>query len=95
MSSEKLTEIERKTYEFIKSAGDIHPRDMPNRNMIGAISTLKHRGLVEIYRDYTSSHQKKKKKFVRIKRELPQEGEETESLDDASAEQTPTMEDEN
>jgi hypothetical protein len=90
-----LTKIERKTYEFIRSAGGIHPRDMPDRNMVGAISTLKYRGLVEIYKAYTSSYQKKKKKFVRIKRELPQEGEEAESLDDESAEQTPTMEDEN
>ena len=93
MTSKKLTEIEKKTYEFIRNAGSIHPRDMPDHNMVGAVSTLKHRGLVEIYRDYTSSHQKKKKKFVRIKSELSYE--EAESPDDTSAEQAPATENEN
>jgi hypothetical protein len=48
------SEIERKTYEFIKEVGEIQPKNMPDRRMVGAIANLKNKGLVEIYKKYTS-----------------------------------------
>jgi len=60
-----LTEIERKTYEFIKEAGEIQPKNMPDGRMVGAIANLKNKGLVEIYKKYTSLFRRKKKKFVK------------------------------
>jgi hypothetical protein len=62
-----LTEIERKTYEFIKEAGEIQTTNMPDSRMVGAISNLKNRGLVEIYKKYTSIYRRRKKKFVKAK----------------------------
>ena len=63
-----LTEMERKTYEFIKKAGEVQTGNMPNSRMMGALANLKNKGLVEIYKKYTSIYRRKKKKFVRIKR---------------------------
>jgi hypothetical protein len=63
---ENLTAAERATYALIAKAKDIRPRNLPNRRMIGAVSTLKDKGLIEIYRRYTSISRRKKKKFVRI-----------------------------
>jgi len=63
-----LSEIERRTYEFIKEAGEIQPKNMPDSRMVGAIATLKNKGLVEIYKKYTSIFRRKKKKFVKTKR---------------------------
>jgi len=63
-----LTKIEKKTYEFIKEAGEIQPKNMPDSRMVGAIANLKNQGLVEIYKKYTSIFRRKKKKFVKAKR---------------------------
>ena len=60
-----LTEIERKTYEFIKEAGEIQTKNMPDSRMVGAITNLKNKGLVEISKKYTSIFRRKKKKFVK------------------------------
>jgi hypothetical protein len=62
-----LTELERKTYEFIKEVGEVQTKNMPDRRMMGAITQLKNRGLVEIYKKYTSIFRRKKKKFVKAK----------------------------
>jgi hypothetical protein len=64
-----LTEIERKTYEFIKEVGEIQPKNLPDR-MMGAVSNLKNKGLVEVYKKYTSLFRRKKKKFVKAKSSL-------------------------
>lgn len=68
MTHRDLTEIERKTYRFIEEAGEIQPKNLPESRMLGAIASLKNKGLVEIYKKYTSIYQHKKKKFVKIKR---------------------------
>ena len=67
MNLKDLTEIERKTYEFIKEAGEIQPKSMPDSRMVGAIATLKNKGLVEIYKKYTSIYRRKKKKLIKTK----------------------------
>jgi len=67
-----LSDIEKKTYEYIQSVGEIMPRDVPDTRMVGAIASLKDKGLVEIYRKYTSISRRKKKKFVRIKQNEPE-----------------------
>ncbi len=64
---EGLSDIEKKTYEYIQSVGEIMPRDVPDRRMVGAIASLKDKGFVEIYSKYTSIFRRKKKKFVRMK----------------------------
>jgi hypothetical protein len=66
LDAKNLTAAERTTYVFIAEAKEIRPGNLPNKTMIGAISTLKNKGLVEIYRRYTSHSRRKKKKFVRI-----------------------------
>jgi hypothetical protein len=65
-----LGTIEKKTYEFIRNSGEIQPRDVPDKRMVGAIASLKSKGLVEIYSRYTSRFRKKKKKFVRISEDV-------------------------
>jgi hypothetical protein len=61
-----LTPAERATFIFIAEAKEIRPRSLPNKTMIGAVSTLKNKGLVKIYTTYTSLSRRKKKKLVRI-----------------------------
>ncbi len=67
MNLEKLSRIERKTYDFIKDVEEIQTRNLPNRRMFGAIPSLKNKGLVEVYKKYTSNFRRKKKKFVKIR----------------------------
>ncbi len=65
MNLKDSTEIERKTYEFIKEAGEIQPKNMPDSRMVGAIASPKNKELVEIIKKYTSIFRGKKKKFVK------------------------------
>jgi len=67
MKLKDLTEIEKKTYEFIKKVGEIQPKNMPDRRMVGAVVNLKNKGLVEIYKRHTGRYRRKKKKFVKVK----------------------------
>ena len=67
MKLKDLTEIEKKTYEFIKKVGEIQPKNMPDRRMVGAVINLKNKGLVEIYKRHTGRYCRKKKKFVKVK----------------------------
>ena len=62
-----LGEIEKETYEFIRDAGEIQTRNLPNKRMTGALARLESMGLIEIYKRYTSIYRRKKKKFARIK----------------------------
>jgi len=73
MTLKDLSALERKTYDFIKKAGEIQPRNMPESRMIGAISDLKTKGLVVVFKRYTSWAHKRKKKFVRVKESEEQE----------------------
>ena len=50
----ELTEIEKKTYDFIKNAGEVQTTNLPDKRMWGVIPNLKKRGLVEVYKKYTS-----------------------------------------
>jgi hypothetical protein len=63
----KLTKIETETYNFIKTVGEIQSTNLPNKRMWGAIPSLKNKGLVEVFKKYTSSFKSRKKKFVRNK----------------------------
>ena len=63
----KLTKIETETYNFIKTVGEIQTTNLPNKRMWGAIPSLKNKGLVEVFKKYTSSFKSRKKKFVRNK----------------------------
>ena len=67
MGLENLSEIERKTYEFIKEVGEIQISRLPDKKMLGAVATLKNKGLVEVQRKYSSIYRRKKKKFVNVK----------------------------
>jgi len=66
MSMRELSVIEKKTYDFIKDAGEIQTTNLPKR-MWGAIPNLKNRELVEVFKKYTSYFRSRKKKFVKIK----------------------------
>lgn len=63
----ELTEIEKKTYDFIKNAGEVQTTNLPDKRMWGVIPNLKKRGLVEVYKKYTSYFKSRKKNFVKIK----------------------------
>ena len=63
----ELTEIEQKTYDFIKEVGEIQATNLPDKRMWGTIPNLKNMGLVEVYKKYTSIFRRKKKKFVKIR----------------------------
>ena len=67
MSLEDLTEFERRTYEVIKKAGEIQPKSLPDPRMMGAVANLRAKGLVEVFKKYTTRSRSRKKKFVRIK----------------------------
>lgn len=62
----ELSEIERKTYNFIKDVGEIQTTNLPKR-MWGAIPNLKTMGLIDVFKKYTSHFKSRKKKFVKIK----------------------------
>jgi len=52
MALEDLSEIERKTYEIIEETGEIQPKNLPEPRMIGAVSNLRAKGLVIIFKKY-------------------------------------------
>jgi len=59
--------LERKTYEIIKEAGEVQPKNLPEPRIMGSVSNLKAKGLVTVFKKYTSwAH--KKKKFVKVKK---------------------------
>jgi len=64
---EKLSLIEKETYDFIKGVGEIQTRNLPDKRMIGAVASLKDKELLKIYKRYTSVSRRKKKKFVKAK----------------------------
>lgn len=63
----KLSEIEKKTYNFIKEVGEIQTTNLHNKRMWDAIPNLENMGLVEVFKKYTSYFRSRKKKFVKIK----------------------------
>ena len=65
----KLSQIEKKTYNFIKNEGEIQTTNIHDKHMCGAVVSLKNMGLVEVFKKYTSYYRKSKKKFVRINSE--------------------------
>ena len=67
MNLENLSKIEKKTYDFIRETGDIQTRNLPDKRMVGAVASLKNKGVVEIYKRYTSTYRRKKKKFVKVR----------------------------
>ncbi len=62
----ELSQIERKTYNFIKEAGEIQTINIRDKHMSGAVASLKNMGLVEVFKKCTSYYRKRKKKFVKI-----------------------------
>lgn len=68
MNLRKLSAMEKKTYNYIKDAGEIQTTNLP-KQMWGAIPNLKNVGLVEVIKKYTSYFKSRKKKFVKIKNE--------------------------
>lgn len=67
MSLNDLSELERRTYKIIKEAGEIQPKNLPDPRMMGVVGNLKAKGLVEVFKKYTTWARKRKKKFVRVK----------------------------
>jgi len=63
-----MTAIKKKTYETIREIGEIQITNLPDRRMIGAVSNLKAKGMVTIFRKYTSRFHKRKKKFAKVKK---------------------------
>ena len=64
---EKLSLIEKETYDFIKGVGEIQTKNLPDKRMIGAVASLKDKKLLKIYKRYTSVFRRKKKKFGKAK----------------------------
>ena len=62
--SMKLTEFEKKVYDFIKERDEMIVSNVP-KNMSGAIPNLINAGLLESYRKPTSPWTSKKKTFVK------------------------------
>ena len=63
---EDLTEVERKTYEFIQKVGVIQPKNLPDRRMVGAVANLKAKGLVIVFKKYMGGFRRKKRKVVKV-----------------------------
>ena len=62
--SRKLTEFEKKVYDFIKEHDEMIVSNVP-KNMSGAIPNLITAGLIERFRKPTSPWASKKKTFVK------------------------------
>jgi len=62
--SRKLTEFEKKVYDFIKEHNEMIVSDVP-KNMKGAIPNLKNAGLLETFRKPTNPWASKKQLFVK------------------------------
>ena len=65
--SRKLTEFEKKVYDFIKEHNEMIVSNLP-KNMSGAITNLINAGLLETFRKPASPWASKKKTFVKLKR---------------------------
>ena len=63
----ELSEIQKKTYNYIKEVGEIQTTNLPDKRMWGAIPNLVQLGLVEVFKKYTSYFRSRKKKFVKVK----------------------------
>jgi hypothetical protein len=62
-----LSDYEQKVYDYLKGRGEIITAKIPNE-FRGTISSLKHKGLIEVYKKRTSTlWSEKKHKFLRIK----------------------------
>ena len=59
----KITEFEKKVYDFIKVQGEVQVSNIP-KMMWGAIPNLKNAGLVKTYKKPTTPWATKKKTFV-------------------------------
>lgn len=71
----ELSQIEKKTYNFIKDAGEIQTIIIRDKHMCGAVASLKNMGLVEVFKKYTSYERKRKKKYVKItSKSIPNSG---------------------
>ena len=62
--AEELTDFEKKVYDFIKQSREVQTTNIPPR-MRGAVSSLKNKGLIEVYKKRTSLWKSRKRKFVR------------------------------
>ena len=62
--SSKLTEFEKKVYDFIKEHNEIIVSDVP-KNMKGAIPNLKNAGLIETFKKPVTPWASKKQLFVK------------------------------
>ena len=62
----ELSQIEKKTCNFIKNAGEIQTINIRDKRMCGAVASLKNMGLVEVFKKYMSYYRKSEKKFVKI-----------------------------
>ena len=60
----KITEFEKKAYDYIKLQGEVLVTNIP-KMMWGAIPNLKNAGLVKTYKKPTSPWASKKHKFVK------------------------------
>jgi hypothetical protein len=63
--SKGLTEFEKKVCSFVKERGEVLICNIPSR-MMGAVPSLKNRGLVEVYEKLTIPWASKKRSFVRV-----------------------------
>jgi hypothetical protein len=61
----RITEFEKKTYDYIKEQGEVIVANIP-KMMWGAIPNLKNVGLVETFKKPTTPWASKKHTFVRI-----------------------------
>jgi hypothetical protein len=61
----KITEFEKKTYDYIKERGELKVSSIP-KMMWGAIPKLKNAGLVETCKKPTTPWASKKHTFVKI-----------------------------
>lgn len=49
-----LSEIEKKTYNFIKDAGEVQTSNIHDKQLRGAVTSLKNMGLVEVQEIHAS-----------------------------------------
>lgn len=65
--SASLSDIEKKTLEYIRKKGVVRTRELSDSRMSGAIPSLKNKGLLEVFKRRVSWFSDSKHKFVRVK----------------------------
>ncbi|GEM_PF-4017880 len=63
----ELSEIEEKTYNFIKDADEVQTTNLPNERMWGTVPNLENMGLVEVSESTPATSEAEKRSLLKLR----------------------------